>query len=106
MTNVTVSGNTALGDGGGIRQAGAGALTLTNVTVSGNASAALGGGLRQGRPGAVTIRNTILAGNTVGVFGDGPDCSGTLASLGHNLIQDTSGCRLPAADTVDVTFVP
>src|SRR5262245_14817007 len=43
-------------------------------------------------PGRATLRNTILAGNI------GPDCSaavpGLVASQGHNLIGDPTGCRI------------
>ncbi len=100
VTNATISSNTAQGDGGGILQGGAGALTLTNVTVTANSATALGGGIRQGALGAVNVRNTIVAGNTAG---GGPDCSGTLASLGGNLVQNTTGCTRTGAAAADLT---
>ena len=51
----------------------------------GNA-ASLGGGIYN--LGTLNARNTILAGNTALT---GPDLSGNLGSLGHNLIGNTQG---------------
>ncbi len=44
MTNCTVSGNTAAGDGGGLSDV-AGTITMTNCTVSGNSASTSGGGV-------------------------------------------------------------
>ena len=87
MTNVTISGNSATGDGGGILNAGT--LTLHNVTISGN-DAGLGGGIVN-NGGTINFRNTIVAGN---VAISASDCSGTLSSLGYNLVQDTLDCTI------------
>ena len=101
LTNVTVSGNSAAGEGAGIDVL-KGAATLNNVTVSRNHADAdnTGGGngggiLVKSDPSAsLALQNSIVAGNTVGSTGSGPDCSGTLTSHGHNLIGDTSGCTI------------
>jgi hypothetical protein len=45
----------------------------------------------------VTIANTLIARNATGPSGSGPDCSGTITSLGHNLVQSAAGCGLAAA---------
>ena len=89
--------------------------TLTNCTVSGNSATGNGGGLyttsgrhdhadqrhrqrqlrRQRRrhcttvDGTVTLGNTIVAGNTATT--SGPDALGTFASQGNNLIGETDG---------------
>ena len=55
-----------------------------------------GGGILNEEHGTVTLHNTILAQNTAG---DGPDCSGVLRSLGHNLLGDLTDCSLTLEDT-------
>jgi predicted outer membrane repeat protein len=91
LTNATVSGNSAaLGDGGGIYGR---TVTLTNATVSGN-SASQGGGVaaNSGTVRSVRLANTIVARNGLtDPPRDGPNVSGVVDSLGHNLIDDTSG---------------
>jgi hypothetical protein len=52
-----------------------------------------GGGISNAG-GIVQMQNTIVAGNTVGQFGMGPDCFGTITSLGNNLVGDPSGCDI------------
>lgn len=91
VTNSTISGNTAtVGYGGGLFQnAGGyfGPVSLTNTTVTANQAAGSGGGLFIA--GSLTLKNSIVGGNVATV---NPDCSGTVASQGHNLIQDPAGC--------------
>lgn len=82
----TFSGNAAE-SGGGIWNAGP--LTLTAVTLSGNSARGSGGGIVTGSPGTLAVRNTIAAGNHAGA--SGPDLSGTVNSLGHNLVGDSRG---------------
>jgi CSLREA domain-containing protein len=106
LTNVTISGNRAEGDGGGIDQGLGGLANLNNVTISGNTADtdgdAGGGGGVLVAPGTIlnpvgtfNFRNTIIAGNhdisppTVGVA---PDCGGIVRSQGHNLIGNRTGC--------------
>src|SRR5262249_7387497 len=99
ISNSTFSGNSASGYsvwivgislGGGIYNNGT--LTLNNSTISGNSVTfgvyifGYGGGILTS--GGLNTRNTIIAGNTAGT---GPDISGNLGSLGHNLIGNTTG---------------
>ncbi len=67
MTNVTVSGNSASGDAGGLELDIGAVVTLTNVTVSGNSSGdpstlASAGGISN--RANLTLNNSIVAGNT------------------------------------------
>lgn len=83
-TNVTVSGNAASAGGGGIENAWS--ATLINVTVTGN-SAGGGGGIDSGPFSlGTTLKNSIVAMNT-----SGGNCTGTIASSGHNL-EDANTC--------------
>jgi hypothetical protein len=67
VTNSTVSGNTAGGNGGGV--AAAGAVTLTNSTISGNGATGNGGGV--GANGAITATNSTIRDNGVAGTGGG-----------------------------------
>jgi pentapeptide MXKDX repeat protein len=102
LRNSTIHNNTAI-DGGGIANAAGGSVALSNSTVSGNTATNSGGGIlnmgllashnstivnnngagvaNSDGSGTVELRNTLIAGN-------GPDCSGTVSSLGHNLDSD------------------
>jgi hypothetical protein len=93
-TNVTISGNTAGGSGGGMIEAHGGAMTLTNVTISGN-SASSGGGIFN-FDGTATLTNSIIANNS------GGDCanSSTLNFSGVNIVKDGS-CTGPGVLAVD-----
>jgi hypothetical protein len=100
LNNSTVSGNTATNtNGGGISNDGT--LTLNNSTVSGN-SAHNGGGISSSDSGSATLQNTILAGNTTTWIG--PDCTGSIASSGYNVIGDTTDCGFTPSpgDLLDV----
>ena len=90
LDNSTVSGNTANEYCGGIVNGGS--LTLNNSTVSGNSATLSGGGICNDNANA-TLRNSILSGNSAS---SAPDCRGTIASSGYNLIGDTSGCTFGA----------
>jgi uncharacterized repeat protein (TIGR01451 family)/CSLREA domain-containing protein len=109
LTNVTISGNQAAQDGGGMRvwANDLDATIANNVTIVGNIAdsdhdgVGAGGGIF-GRSGPATIMNTIVAGN-VDRSGKAPDCQGqaaqagySLVSLGHNLIGDNTGCAIVA----------
>jgi len=88
LSNSTVSGNTASGFGGaGINNRGT--ATLLNVTITGNAALAEGGGIYNDElifPRALTLKNTIIADN------GGGDCAGPtpVVSEGHNLSSDAT----------------
>ncbi|MDQ6922579.1 MAG: IPTL-CTERM sorting domain-containing protein [Pseudomonadota bacterium] len=101
--NSTISGNSlstgsATVQGGAIANTGGSVFVLSNTTVTNN-SAKTGGGLFQTGAGSITLRNSILAGNAASTTG--PDCNGTIASQGHNLIGSTVGCTF-AASTGDL----
>jgi CSLREA domain-containing protein len=87
MVNSTISGNATNGTGGGIWNEN-GQVTLNNLTIANN-SAGSGGGIAN--TGALTFTNTIVAAN---IGGSAPDCSGTLTSGGHNLVQQLEGCAI------------
>ncbi len=82
LTNVTVTGNSTPGQGGGIyskREA-----TVVHSTITSN-SAASGGGIYFSTTGTLSIQNSILAMNT------GGNSNATLTgSLGHNLSDNIS----------------
>jgi hypothetical protein len=95
VSNSTLSGNSIVGggraQGGGIDHVD-GTLSVTNSTLSGNtassSSLAEGGGIYIGVELVFITRDTIIAGNTAA---GSPDLSGTVTSLGHNLIGDGTG---------------
>jgi predicted outer membrane repeat protein len=94
LTNVTMSGNSAAGNGGGIfgsrsaATAGAGAvLTLTNVTDAGNAATS-GGGVFIDANSTAKLQNTIVASSRAGNNFAG---AGVYMDLKNNLSSDASG---------------
>jgi CSLREA domain-containing protein len=94
VASSTISGNTAT-NGGGIR-AFSGPVGLSFVTITKNtATTGDGGGVAQ-TFSALTLVGTLVADNTVD-GGQAPDCTGTLTSLGHNLVRATAGCGFAAA---------
>ena len=100
LTNSTISGNTAGRNGGGLLQVNTTA-TLTNCTVTTNVADNVGNGFAEGggicqTGGVLYLYNTIVAGNfdTVDNSGMGnkyPDVSGTVMSLGANIVGDGNG---------------
>jgi uncharacterized repeat protein (TIGR01451 family) len=98
ITNSTVAHNHGGQPGGGVGGLlnDGGTLTLLNSTVvvnHGEAGAHSGGVVNYG--GNVFLQNTILAHNSKGRPGpSGPDCFGTITSLGHNVIGDPTGCTI------------
>jgi CSLREA domain-containing protein len=102
LENTTVSGNTTTNQGGGIYLGGS-TLQLNNVSITNNTAdqdgdnIGNGGGIHRDT-GIGTLRNTIVAGNHDGSSGGPmfPDCSGTVASGGHNLIGRSDGCMFAA----------
>ena len=116
ITNCTMSDNTAGQHGGGLRRAGVheaggdyravGEITLRNSTIATNRADADGDGVGDGggvsNPNAgIRLANTIVAENIDG-GGEAPDCAGPVESVGHDLIQDVSGCTLSGAMTADL----
>jgi hypothetical protein len=107
LTNSTLSGNVSREHGGGIDNASAGTVTLNSVTIANNTadsdnnSFGDGGGLYN-EDGTINLANTILAGN-FDPSGQAPDGSGTLTSLGYNLIQSTNGYTVTGSTTGNIT---
>jgi CSLREA domain-containing protein len=118
----TISANWAEDDAGGISNSGQ--LTMANSTLSTNSSAFGATGLTNGGSavlnnvtiarngegaglptvytagsGVTKVSNTIIGGNF------GPNCSGTLTSLGYNLIGGTAGCSLVGDGTGNIIGV-
>jgi hypothetical protein len=108
VTNATISGNSAIGGGGGILNAGEGTASVVNSTISGNRASAEGGGISN--EGTLTMTNCTLLGNvsdeqqgsavaTVAsrtimlssTLIDG-DCQGPLTSNGYNIESPGNTC--------------
>jgi hypothetical protein len=99
IDNSTLAGNQASGNGyyspgqgGGINND-AGTVSINNSTVADNQAnnlvvSTLGGGNGGGIYGAVQMYDTILADNAASYA---PDLDGSVTSLGHNLIGNTTG---------------
>ena len=88
LGNVTVAGNTASNDGGGVYVL-SGVPTLTNATISGN-SATSGGGLYLFFGVGATVTNTIVAGQA-----NGGDTGGTGFAGGNNVIGVDAAAGAP-----------
>jgi predicted outer membrane repeat protein len=112
LTNVTISGNLAKGDGGGIAMDAPGhAFTLNHVTVTRNIAdgeaqptdgVGDGGGVAAAA-GSISVANSIVTGNSDRSVSPSPveaNCVGSLASLGHSLVGP--GCAGYAAGPGDL----
>jgi CSLREA domain-containing protein len=102
LENCTLSGNVASSSGGAIYFEGGNWPTdfyLRSSTVAYN-EAGSGGGIYVGSGETLKLSNSILGAN-VGLagLGSGPDCFGTLDSLGHNLIGNLDGCAVLSEPT-------
>jgi CSLREA domain-containing protein len=88
LTNVTVSGNTAVDYGGGVYIAVLSTtfatVALTNVTISGN-SATTAGGIWQDPTSIASLTNTLIAKGS-----NGANCNSSLGGL--NNLSDDSSC--------------
>ncbi|MCL2570794.1 MAG: hypothetical protein FWE11_00170 [Defluviitaleaceae bacterium] len=74
FTRTSISDNTvrsATGNGGGINITGAGAITATDSYVDGNDTGQHGGGINAGGTGTVTITRTSISDNIIRNTGDG-----------------------------------
>jgi len=117
IVNSTIAKNIAgLGVGGGVYNCCGGTVSITNSTIRENQASGEGpstfgpgggGGIKNesepflGVGGPIRVLNTIIAGNTITVnfpFASGPECFGTIASLGNNLAGDPADC--------DINFQP
>jgi hypothetical protein len=103
--------------GGGVSNSSRGRVSIINSTIRENIArftsffGVSGAGIENF--GILKIQNTIVAGNTVlsGTIGDdpaegvGPDCFGTIISLGNNFIGDLTDCDINLQPT-DLTGDP
>jgi uncharacterized repeat protein (TIGR01451 family)/CSLREA domain-containing protein len=111
LSNTTLSGNRATGSGGALLTSNNTAI-LNNVTIvdniadSDNNGSGDGGGIALGLT-APTLSNTIVANNS-DPGGQAPDCSGSITSLGYNLIGINTGCTITAStgDVVGTASAP
>src|SRR5262249_15214226 len=97
IANSTIAKNVAATGGGGVWNGSSGQVSITNSTIRENEISGFGsGGGIANVSGTLRVQNTIVAGNTVRAapFGSGPDCVGTITSLGNNLVGDQSGCDI------------
>lgn len=97
LINVTLSGNSSAGNGGALNLTGP--TELYNVTIANNLAdsdadeSGDGGGVWIDPAASVVAANTLIANNGDGsLTTDHADCSGTLNSLGTNLIESMTGC--------------
>jgi CSLREA domain-containing protein len=113
LQDVTISGNSATVDAGGLTSDGTTQLlnsTVTNNAANSDGDFIGGGGGLERTGGTLSIKNTIMAGNRdAGQGTNEPECddaSGTPTSQGNNLIGSLAGCETYAAgpgDQVNVT---
>jgi len=96
LENVTISGNSASENGGGLYHKGSfnvsDAVQLTHVTLAANtAPAGMGGNVAaDATAGVVRLSNTLIAAAESGL-----SCAGTIVSLGYNL-DSSDSCGLSA----------
>ncbi len=102
LVNSTVSMNEATEAGGGMEIGTLGWAQLVNTTVASNSSVDPGGGLVV--LGDVFCANTLIAGNSSNAP-SGPDVSGTLFSLGYNLVENLVGCSIVGSPLGNLTGV-
>ena len=88
LINCTVSANRSYRGGGGIH----GGVSLDHCTIAFNTAGRGAGGVS----GGVRSQNSIFAGN------GSNDISGTLTSVGYNLIQHTTGCTIVGDETGNI----
>lgn len=106
--NVTISGNSSDGSGGGVLLT-SGKAALIGATITGNTADADGNGDGDGGGiyGNVNLEQSILAGNVDG-GGEAPDCAGTIESADHNLFGSLVGCTIagvPGSHPADLVGV-
>ena len=106
VVNSTFSANATNGTAGGgaIGSVNAGTVRLFNVTVATNSAlgSSFGGGIYAGGGTTLQSENSILSGNTAPA-GNGQDCTGTISSLGYNLVSSLEACTVAGTLTGNVT---
>ncbi len=105
IINSTFVGNSAAGSGGGLAlctTVGSGTVSVSHSTFLGNDALASGGGLDSPASGCGltnSFRANLVADNTAPTA---PDLDGRVVSLGHNLIEDTSGATISGTTADDI----
>lgn len=99
---VTLSGNTADGQGGAIFNSAGAVFVLNGATIAFNQAATGGGIAHAAGAGLLRVSNSILAKNSAAA---GADCTGVVLSTGYNLIGSITGCTitLTAGAAGDIT---
>ncbi|MBK8137178.1 MAG: CSLREA domain-containing protein [Chloroflexi bacterium] len=109
LTNVTISGNSAVAPDASVTSKGGGvyfglpqpstnlSVALNNVTIAVN-TAARGGGIFSDMVAPdIELDNTLIADNTAPT---NPDCKGDIGSTGSNFVEAETGCITVAGDLV------
>ena len=89
IVNSTIANNVVASNGDGIIEAEGSTATIQFSTIAGNTSFGFGG-IQQEESSTVGVMGTILANNGTA------NCSGTISSLGYNVVSDSS-CGLTGA---------
>ena len=93
MTNSTISGNSADGDGGGIFSR-LGDVTMIGSTLSGNSASHGNGGGLYVFDAASAIRHSTVTGNSAGIGGGGAFIFGGSLALDHTILAANSRTAL------------
>jgi hypothetical protein len=101
LYNVTLSGNLASIEGGGLYNGSGAIAELYSTTITGNRSAA-GAGVSAKSGGTATIEHSIVSGNT-NLSGSLRDCAGALVSQGYSLLQSCSETPSATGDIRNVS---
>lgn len=107
LINVTVSGNTATLGSGGISNNGTLAIRSSTITDNSSTDPSASGGVSTigDAINSAVVSNSIIAANRADAPGGAPDCRGPIASQGHVLIGNRSGCDELATTTGDLLDV-
>ncbi len=108
LTGVTISGNTAFDQGGGLATQFNGTTTLTDCTISGNSAGLAGGGLANLYNGAATLTDCTVSDNEAPTGGGLAGLSGALALAactvsGNSAGQQSGGLYVSPGATMALT---
>ncbi len=107
ITNSTISGNSAIDGGLGGAIFSASTTSLSSATVAFNSvtgAGATGGDIDSVGVAAATLTDTIIADGTAPGPGDA-DCSGTITSAGHNLVDGVASTGVAACGFTQSTDI-
>ncbi len=91
LTSVTIRGNTAFDQGGGVDTQFGGNTALIDCTVSGNSAGAAGGGLANLYGGAATLTDCTVSDNNGQIGGGLADLNGTMTLTACTISGNSSG---------------